>query len=69
MVAVVWAAAQPGRDIALCNRAAVGHVPLPCATGPQAGRAPKPARGLSFILLFSEFNQIYANSKICTSLI
>jgi hypothetical protein len=35
----------------------------------QAGRALKPACGLCFIFLFSEYNQINANSKICTSLV
>jgi hypothetical protein len=40
-----------------------------CLGRMQAGRAMKLARGLSFIFLFSEFNQINANSKFCTSLI
>jgi hypothetical protein len=60
------------RAIALCNRAAVGHArhcAASCVGTVQAGCALKPAHGLSFIFLFSEFSQIYANSKICTSLI
>jgi hypothetical protein len=50
---------------------AVGHALLQQATPSTvlAGRALKPARGLCFIFLFSEYNQINANSKICTSFI
>jgi hypothetical protein len=50
---------------------AVGHALLQQATPSTvlAGHALKPARGLCFIFLFSEYNQINANSKICTSFI
>jgi hypothetical protein len=72
MLAVAWAAAQPVRVVVLCNQALVGRA-RHCAASRvgtvQAGRAPKPAHGLSFVFLFSEFNQINTNSKICTSLI
>jgi hypothetical protein len=70
VLAVAWAAAQPGHAVALGNRAVVGRT-RHCAASRvgivRAGRAPKAAHGLSFIFLFSKFNQIYANSKIYTS--
>jgi hypothetical protein len=71
----VWASrvlAQPGRASFLCNQAAMGCATLLQQAMPstmQAVRPLKPARGLCFIFLFSEYNQINANSKICTSFI
>jgi hypothetical protein len=50
---------------------AVGHALLQQATPSTvlAGRRQIQPVGLYFIFLFSEYNQINANSKICTSLI
>jgi hypothetical protein len=58
-----------GRGPSLMQAGLTGEAQVGRVITVPLGRALKLARGLCFIFLFSEYNQIHANSKICTSLI